>query len=174
MAISGPEIVREISRLRPNLLAYAVSIVGDEHLGDDLLQDVLVSAYEKRETIADVDHFAGWVRVAVRHAALNAIRNRRNKPTLDPSVIDMMDAHWDKYDKVDHSSTVEALRRCIGELSEYSQEIVRLRYTEGLMGQNLADRLSRKLPAVYAALTRTHKALAECVRRRIADKGATL
>jgi len=167
MGIEGEQLVRELARLRPNLMAYIVSIVGDDHLGEDLLQDVFVQAYEKRDTIRDASHLAGWLRVAARHLALNAVRDRRNKPTLDPSVIDVMDRHWSQFDDVEHSDAVGALRRCVHELSSYAQELVRLRYAEGLSGQRLADRLGRKVTTIYVALTRAHKALAECVRRRL-------
>lgn len=170
LPIDGTTLVRSLAQLRPNILAYIVSIIGDRHLGEDVLQDVFASAYEKRHTIDNEVHLARWLRVAARHLALNAIRARRTGPQFDSDILDLIDSHWEQYDYCETNDAIHALHECIGTLSPYAQQLVKLRYTQGLSGKPLADHLGKKLNTVYVALTRIHRALAECVVRRMSGQ----
>lgn len=170
MPIDGTTLVRSLAQLRPNILAYIVSIIGDRHQGEDVLQDVFASAYEKRHTIENEVHLARWLRVAARHLALNAIRDRKTEPQFDSELLDLMDGHWEQYDFCETNDAIHALHECIGTLSPYAQQLVKLRYRQGLSGQHLAQHLGKKLNTVYVALTRIHRALAECVTRRLSSE----
>lgn len=168
MAIDGTILVRSLAQLRPNILAYIVSIIGDAHLAEDVLQDVFVSAYQKRDTIENAAHLANWLRVAARHLALNALRDRKSDPHFSSDILDLLDPHWEPFDAGAGSDTVHALHECIEKLSPYSRQLVSLRYTQGLSGKRLASHLGKELNTVYVALTRIHRALAECISRRLA------
>jgi DNA-directed RNA polymerase specialized sigma24 family protein len=51
-----------------------------------------------------------------------------------------------------------------------AQQIVTLRYVQGLNGAQVAETLGRKVHTVYVALTRIHGRLRECVQSRIAGE----
>jgi RNA polymerase sigma-70 factor (ECF subfamily) len=149
-------------------LAYAGAIVRDDHLAEDIFQEVAVIAMRKREEIRDAAHFLGWMRQTARHRALKALRAMHRSPTMEESLLDLMDEQWAEHDATPSGELMEALRRCLEELSPYARSLVRLRYVEGLSGGRLAEAVGRELNTVYVALSRTHRALADCIRRRVA------
>ena len=64
----------------------------------------------------------------------------------------------------------EALRQCVGKLSDYAQTLVRLRYGNELKGASLAQALNKPINTVMVALSRTNKNLARCVRSQLAGE----
>lgn len=164
------DIMRILLRERDKLFAYIWSIVRDTDLADDVFQDVSMLVIERREEINSESHLLGWVRKAARLKALEALRARKRHPTaLSIEALAVLEDHWAAYDSTKTSVMVDALRRCIEKLSPYAKQIVRLRYVEGMPGQNVAETMNRKVDTVYKALTRIHSALRTCVNRQIQE-----
>jgi len=167
MALNSDTVVRQLVRERSQILAYIWSIVHDEHLAEDVFQDLFVIASRKAGEIEDVEHFQKWVRKAARFEALNAARKRQRSPMIfDAATLDLLDEVWEE-NALELPDRVEALRVCMEQLSPYARRLVTLRYAEGLTGQPLADALERKIGTVYTALSRVHRVLGDCVRRRL-------
>lgn len=78
-----------------------------------------------------------------------------------------MDEQWQEHDGSSNGPELEHLQSCLTKLTPYAQQVVNLRYGQGLTTQKVADALQRKVEAVYKALVRIHNALEECVRRQI-------
>lgn len=173
MPLAPNDLVQALVADRARVLAYILSIVRDEHIAEDVYQEVCTIAIQKQAQINDAGHLGKWVRVTARHRALKAAEKSTRSPAiLDDDMLDLLDSHWDSLAALESSDTLDALRRCMDELSPYAKELVLLRYVEGLSGQALADRVDRRLNTVQVALSRTHRALAECVKKKLRE-GAT-
>ncbi|MEM9110049.1 MAG: sigma-70 family RNA polymerase sigma factor [Planctomycetota bacterium] len=168
MPVEIEDLVRFALRERPRLIAYATVILADEHAAEDVFQDVLIIAMQKADEIASPEHLKGWLRLAARNRSLDVRRTRRNHASvLDPSVLDVLENSWSKLDESDTSARVEALRKCIDQLPPKARKVLELRYVQGLTGQQLADRLGRKLSTAYVAVSRVHRTLHECIQNRL-------
>jgi RNA polymerase sigma-70 factor (ECF subfamily) len=158
-------LIRGIIGRRAYLLAYVRTIVADEHLAEDIFQEVFVLAMRKREEIED-DRLFAWLRAAARLQALEARERRRNGPaTLDAATLDALEAEWDRTDLACAEEDLVALRECLDKLPGRSADLVRLRYAEGLKSGDIARRWNREPNAVYVMLSRVHRKLSECVTR---------
>jgi RNA polymerase sigma-70 factor (ECF subfamily) len=168
-------LVRAILRDRAKLTAYLWGIVRDVHATDDVFQEVCVRAIAKRESIKDEGHLFAWARRVGRDLAVDHVRRRSASPLLfDDKLLDMLESDWDEKDKIGAAETTEALRRCIGLLPAAGRELLKMRYVEGLKSGQIAEQLNRRIDTVYKTLTRTHRALMECVTRRLSaqERGA--
>ncbi|MBI1372518.1 MAG: sigma-70 family RNA polymerase sigma factor [Phycisphaera sp.] len=169
MAIDHDNIVRLLLADRDKLHAYIWAIVRDDHVAEDVFQDVSLLAINKRDEIDGESHFAAWVRAAARNKSLHALRQRGRGPAvLDGQLLDLIEGEWTKYDAARSSDMVDALRGCVEKLSPYARQLVDMRYADGTKPAAIAERLGRKVTTVYVALTRTHKSLAECIQRTLA------
>jgi len=167
MSIEQDTIVRVLMRDRALLQAYIWAIVRDNHLAEDILQDVSVLAVNKRGEIHDEAHLDGWLRQTARYKSLNAIQKRDSSPLrLDDRVLEALEASWGDEHEGGTADLVDALQHCVGKLSDYARRLVELRYSQGLSGQHLADAVDRNLNTVYVALTRIHHTLRDCVREQ--------
>jgi RNA polymerase sigma-70 factor (ECF subfamily) len=155
-------------RERVKLLAYIRAIVRDDHLAEDVLQEVALLALRKRDEIRDGRHFLAWMRLTSRHRALKSLRRRHHQLLVDEALLDRLDEHWAEHDQAPGTDLVEALRYCLERLSPYARNLVKLRYAEGVSGRRLAEVVGRSLNTVYVALSRIHRSLGDCIRQRLA------
>jgi RNA polymerase sigma-70 factor (ECF subfamily) len=155
-------------RERVKLLAYIRSIVRDDHLAEDIFQEVAVLAVRKRDEIRDGRHFLAWMRLSSRHLALKTLRERRHQLLMDESLLDLLDEQWAEHDLASTADLVEALRHCMERLSPHARNLIKLRYAEGISGTRLAEVVDRSLNTVYVTLSRIHRSLGDCIRQRIA------
>ncbi|QNN21925.1 sigma-70 family RNA polymerase sigma factor [Planctomycetales bacterium ZRK34] len=170
MAADRNRILKTIMADRMRLFSYIWVIVRDEHIAEDVLQDVWILATEKIDDTTDIESLRVWIRRAARNKALQAVQQRtRDQLVFSPQTLDNLDAAWGMQDSTRVDETITALRMCLEKLSPYARRVVELRYVEGLTGTRLAEALNRNLTAAYVAVSRINKTLAECVRNRMAE-----
>lgn len=168
MPVTSADIVKVLMRERDRLFAYVWSIVGDVHVAEDVIQEVSLLAAERGGEVANEYALRVWVRRAARLKSLEALRAGSRRPMpLDESVLELMEPHWARYDGLDSSDMVEALRRCMDKLTANNRELLKLRYVDGMKVGEVARALRRKAATVYQAMSRLHANLAECVQRSL-------
>jgi len=171
MPLDSEKVLRLLLEDRSKLLAFIRAIVRDEHVAEDVFQNVSIAAMKKCADIESADHFPGWVRQAARFEALHELRRRDVAPVmLDASLLDLLEGSWAEIEDYNAADRSEALQKCVKQLSPYARKLITLRYASGKSGQKLADALGRNINTVYVALSRTHRTLAECIRRRLGDE----
>jgi RNA polymerase sigma-70 factor (ECF subfamily) len=169
MAVQQDVVVQLLLTHRGKLVGAIRAMVADEHLAEDIFQEVSIAAICKCDEITDVDHFAPWVRSAARLEALTALRNRNRLPrALTADVLDALEQHWQRFDRQPDTDLTDALKNCLERLSPYAKQLVETRYTHGKRGSDLATALRRSLNTVYVALTRVHRSLRDCLRQHLA------
>lgn len=172
MPVPQDQVVQLLLRHRGKLLGAIRAMVADEHLAEDIFQEVSVAAVSKCDEIYDVEHFSPWVRSAARLQALMALRNRNRLPrVLSDEVLDLLEPHWAKFDEQPDGDLSEALNECLERLSPYARKLIETRYVQGKRGNNLAVALKRSINTVYVALSRVHETLRECIKRRLTAEG---
>lgn len=134
---------------------------------DDLAQDALVEAFLSADAYdrsrGDIQSWLrGVFRNRIRRAWQDAVRNHRRKQR---ALLELRRAAADRALRRDLNirPALEALLECLNRLSLKSQKIVRAHYSDGLPGQEIAQRLKMKVSAVYVALHRSRRALRRCV-----------
>ncbi|MBI1369010.1 MAG: sigma-70 family RNA polymerase sigma factor [Planctomycetes bacterium] len=173
MPIDQSTLMRVLVADRTRLLAYIWAIVRDEDVAEDVYQEMAISAVTKVGQINDEDHLNRWLRQAARYRSLDALRRRSAEPLVfDDAVLDALEADWDRRTH-DAMRLRSALRECIASLSPYAQKLLTMRYEQDLTGEHLASAASRSINTVYTALARAHRALALCVRQRLAKGGTS-
>ena len=169
MALDEATIVRELWRQRIGLVAFIEVIVHDEHLAEDVFQEISVAALQKRSQINDAAHLKHWLLQAARFYGVAALRKTsRQRVIFNDQLLDRIEAAWTQHDAGVISDQSAALKTCLERLSPYARRIIELRYGQGITGQDLAHALGRKVDTIYKALTRTHQTLADCIRAALA------
>ena len=170
MPIDRRQFAQTILEDQHKLIAYVLARGGAHQVAEDVVQDVLALAFERMETFRDADHLRAWCREAARRTFLAHLRDDKRQPlAIDQEVLDLLDPHFHQLDGTDGLSAIEALEHCLTKIPPHARQIVDARYQQGLTGQMLADAVGRKFNTVYSTLARTHRALADCVRQRLAE-----
>lgn len=160
--------MRLLMRERDRLFAYAWSIVRDMHLAEDVFQEVAVLAIEKHAEMREPEHLLAWSRNAIRLKALESRRRQGRQPAiLSSGTLELLEQDWRRSHADDAGDVVDALQHCVERLAPNARRLVTLRYVEGLASGAIAEKLQRNVDTVYKAISRAHRALAECVRQQI-------
>ncbi len=169
MPISEDTIVHVLMSQRARLLAYIWAIVRDGELVEDVFQEVSLLAVREREKLRDEAALEVWLRRTARFKALSALRDRgRRAAVLSNDVLDQLDTQWESQQQETSLEEFQsALRHCLKELTPSAQQIVALRYMEGLKGTEVAERLGKQRKTVYQALTRIHNTLRACIAKQL-------
>lgn len=157
-------LVRLLVAEHDKLVAYTWQLVRDDHLVEEVLQEMALVAVEKKEQIVDAAHFLAWSRTTCRNLALSLIRKRGRRPVmLSNAVLDMLESHWQQRDASSSADLLAALRKCVARLGPRARQIVEMRYAEGLRSGEIAKRLGIKVPTMYVTLMRIHRTLSDCM-----------
>lgn len=163
---------RAAAQRRP-LLAYLYTLARDYHTAEDLVQEALTIAHQKREHYFAEADFGAWLRAIARNVWMRERRAGARRPASTEIIDDLADevfapAH---YAEESWAREREALQACLEGLDEADRGLVRGHFSAGRPYAELAEAAGRTLSWVKVRMFRARKALAECVRRRLGFSG---
>ncbi len=169
------DFVKRLMEHRSRLHAFVYALVRDPHLAEDVLQEVAAVLFGKFATFVPGSDFGAWAREVAYREILSVRRSEwRARRHLDPALArEIWSAFERRREGVEPAARREALRRCLGGLADGVRRVLDWRYAAGLSSAEIAARLRRTTQAVDAMVYRTKRALADCVRRRMAGEAGT-
>jgi RNA polymerase sigma factor (sigma-70 family) len=138
-----------VSRYRDMAFGYAMTIVDRSETAEDAVQDAFVQVYANLDRLRDPRAFGAWLRGIVRHECYRALRSEPKTVT------------WDALNGPDGGSVPfhfpsnslwSRVTDALSSLSDEEQEVIRLRYEEGLSHQEIATRLHQTIGKVNMRL----------------------
>lgn len=150
------------------LRGFLVSLVHDHQAADDLLQDLAGRMWAKFGEFDGKRPFVAWGIGFARLLAMEWRRKQQRLPLpMDDATLELLadDAaeHAERHDE-----RLDALRSCLGSLTERQRAVLRLRYQEDQPVKAIAHAWNRTQMAVYKVLQHVHRALLECISETLA------
>jgi RNA polymerase sigma-70 factor, ECF subfamily len=150
-------------RYRSKLLKRCVSVVGDRHLAEDLVQETFLRAYTRIDSFDSSRPFWPWLVTIAERLCFNALRDRRARPeALTASPADSLDrdAYGDgTFDEVarrhDRRSALEAL----GSLPRAQKRALALNALAGLSYQEIAHEERISVSSIKSLIFRARDSL---------------
>lgn len=154
------------------LLRYIMSLVGNRHDAEDVLQRASVVMWRRFGTFAPGTDFTAWATTVAFYEVRNFQRiTGRSRLEFDDDLMQTLAA--ERAQQVQQwSPRMEALETCVQKLDAASRELVESIYTRGLDVGTLAQQQGRAAQTIYNKLNFIRRALAECVQRRMAEATA--
>lgn len=155
---------------RPGLYAYALTCSRDPHLAEDIVQETLLIAMEKRANYAVENDFGLWLvsiarNVWFRERRRAGIRRRRELPQpVEDLAIELVEVPAETWDR-----EAAALRRCVADLGGEDRRLLDHHFSDGEDYETVARSLARSLSWVKVRMHRLRKALLQCVQRRLLE-----
>jgi RNA polymerase sigma-70 factor (ECF subfamily) len=172
MGLDRNDQLRLLVAERGPLLGFIASLARDRDLAEDVFQTLVVITSEKSPDLDTRERFLSWARTAARYEVNNALRKRHRTVALDDNVMDLLESQWAMADRKPATAIADALDRCLGALTDNARRMLRLRFEDGLSGEDLARALGRTVNTVYVGLSRSYRALADCIEARVAESEA--
>jgi len=171
--LTAEQFVEEVKECQAGLRAFVRTLGVDPLWVDDVAQEALVIAYERRADFDENLSFRNWAWGIARNCVMNDRRKAaRRSRILHENISDILHATAAQED-VDEGMTdadqlrMTALRDCLEEMPEKSRNLLRKRYEENEKAVDLAARFDMKAAAVRKSLERIRSSLRKCMEARM-------
>lgn len=128
-------------RYRKRIYALGVFITQSESLAQELVQDVFLKVWEKRQQLRDIVYFNAWLRTVARNTAINYLRaqavERLGLAHLPPDEVAVCNTENDVADR-EYARLLEA---AVNLLPPQQKKVFILHRREGLPHEEVASHL---------------------------------
>lgn len=158
--------VQDLIAAQPWLFTYLLTLLGDIHEADNVLQEANVILWSKADAFRPGTNFRAWAREFAYHCALTFARDRkRERLIVDFSLVENIIAQTDMQE-IDPKRI--ALRHCLTELDEEKVELLRERYRDNTPIATIAEKHKKTEAAIKMSLRRVRVGLMKCIETRVA------
>lgn len=126
-------------------LGTALTLVGDRHSAQDVVQESFLTAYQRLGTLRDPKMFPGWLRSIVRHRSHRVLR--RQKETVSLELVDAI-ADRNPVMELENQELIGATQGAIKNLPSKLQEVVYLYYLQDQSQAAVAAYLNKSVSTV--------------------------
>ncbi|MBN1395489.1 MAG: sigma-70 family RNA polymerase sigma factor [Pirellulales bacterium] len=158
----------QLVAVQRRLYAYILTILPNLADADDVLQETNAVLLRKRDEYEAGSEFGAWAcRVAYFEVlALYKKRQRERKRVLfaDQNMLDVLAGEAESRFAAGDQALLARLEKCIQKLNPLHRRLIRLRYGDNLLADEIAENLSRSSGAVRQLLYRIRMRLLECVK----------
>ena len=161
--------VRELKGAHALLLRYVLSLVGNRHDAEDVLQRASVVMWRRFGTFEPGTDFIAWATTVAFYEARNFLRVAgRARVEFDDELLQTLaDERAQQVRR--WPARMEALEICVEKLEPAQRELVDAIYTRGVEPAEIARQQGRAVQTLYNKLNFIRRALAECVQRQMAE-----
>jgi len=163
------EFVRLLNESHPLLLRYVLSLVGNRHDAEDVLQRASLVMWRRFGTFEPGTDFIAWATTVAFYEVRNFQRvTGRSRLEFDDELMNILAA--ERVAHVRHcSQQIEALEHCTQKLDNASRELLAAIYVDDTPVVEVARQKGCAPKTLYNKLSFIRRALAECVQRRMAE-----
>jgi len=154
------EVMDLVLPYKDKLFRFAKSMVGNSFDAEDVIQEVLVRIWKKKDQFVEIDNKEAWCMTVTRNLSIDKIRSRKNKDTSN------IDDYYHISDKNASPAAAleqkDALKRVMGmlnELPENQRSVMHLRDVEGYTYKEISEMTGLSVDQVKVNLHRARKTL---------------
>ncbi len=139
------------------LLRFATHFLKDEDLARDVIQDVFLKLWQKRDSLDVVENMEAFTMRMTRNRCLDVIRMNRTIPIDAETDRKLKEKTVEVHSKIELSESAEQIKRLIGKLPDLQQMVMQLRDIEQLSYEEIAEVTGLKTNAIRVNLSRARK-----------------
>ncbi len=153
------------------LIHFSASICGSFHLAEEVVSDVFVSIWQKREQLTGVENPKVYLYVCTKNRTINAMKRKQLQVVrFDIVYTEALSIVPDVEEHVLSSQVARKIETAISSLPPRCQLIFRLIKMDGLQYKEVAELLDISSKTVDAQLTIAVKRVADTIRLDMSDE----
>lgn len=150
------EFKTKVLPLSNKLLRFATQLLHDEEQARDIIQDVFLKLWQKKDSLAEVENLEAFAVRMTRNRCLDSFKLK--KPLLDDgTVIRHNDESRDLQNEIELSESAVLVRRLIGKLPDIQRTVMHLRDIEQYEYEEIAQMTDLSVNAIRVNLSRARK-----------------
>lgn len=154
------------------IYSYILTLIPRTADADEVFQETSSVLWAKFDEFETGTHFGAWACRVAYFQSLKFTKARRGDRLLfDEKFLEAADRQLQS-DSATFDARHDALSDCLAALPERDRELITARYAEALDVPRIADRVGKSPNAVYKLLSRIHRDLLVCIKRRTGEDSA--
>ena len=151
------------------ILRYANRLLGNEHDAEDVVQEIWLKLWNKREELRNIKSMEAFAYRMTRNLCLDKIKLKK------PKYYDDREEGAYRYDEADHSpdpesslelkDTLERVNQIIGRLPVQQKTLLQLRDVEELEYEEIADITGLEINTIRVNISRARKNVRETIQK---------
>ena len=154
---------KQVLPTKDKLYRFAFRMLRDEDEAKDVVQEVMIKVWNKREHINTWQNIEAWCMQITKNQVLDKVKSKRYKLTdqMDEG-FDLSDESLGAPDKITETKdTMKSISRIINTLPEKQKQVIQLRDIEGFSYKEIGQIMSVDLSQVKVNLFRARKSVKE-------------
>lgn len=139
------------------LLRFATHFLKDEELARDVVQDVFLKLWQKRESLGEIENIEAFAMRMTKNRCLDVIRANKVIPLDAETDRKLKEKTVDVHSKVELSESAQQILQLINKLPDLQRTVMKLRDIEQLSYEEIAEATDLKVNAIRVNLSRARK-----------------
>lgn len=148
---------------KDKLYRFALKILGDPEEARDVVQEVFIKVWNKRDEMDRLENMEAWCMRLTRNLALDKLKSSKRKLTdsLDQNYEVSMGETATPYRSTELNDTMKSIGKYIAALPDKQKHIIQLRDVEGYSYNEICEILEIDMNQVKVNLFRARKSVRE-------------
>lgn len=142
------------------IFRFALRLIPKEDDAKDIVQDVLIKIWDRRDELAKIENLDGWMFTVTRNLCIDRIRAKKMHLDINTQV-QVEDKEDTPEEQTTKSQLLGLMRKLIDEMPEKQKLVIHLRDIEGLSYDEIAESCGIPLAQVKVNLHRARLSLKE-------------
>jgi RNA polymerase sigma-70 factor (ECF subfamily) len=163
------EFIQELTQVQQRLFGYIYRRVANREQAQEVLQQTNLVLCRKADDFELGTNFNAWAVTVAHYQILSHRKNvARDRLVFSDEVFAVVDNRDEE--SLVHEERLKILRFCYGKLSQVNQELMELRYRDGLSLQQMADEVDKQVEAVRVKMHRIRLSLKKCAQEQLKEQ----
>ncbi len=139
------------------LLRFATHFLKDENEAKDVVQDIFLKLWQKKEDLGKIENIEAFAMRMTRNRCLDVIRARKVVPIDEDTDRKLQEKTIDVHSKVELSESANQIKKLISALPDLQRTVMHLRDIEQMEYDEIAEATGLKVNAIRVNLSRARK-----------------
>ena len=139
------------------LLRFGLQILQNDEEAKDVLQDVFLKLWQKRDELSAIENLEAFAMRMMRNRCLDVIRNRRTVSMEVVKKSHLPDEETRNSDNVELADSANLVKRIMADLPDLQRTVIHLRDIEQLEYDEIAETTGLNVNAIRVNLSRARK-----------------
>lgn len=155
----------------PSLVTFAISIVRSKELAEEIVSDVFIKIWQKRQQLDKVENLSFYLFTAVKNRCINQLNDSKTKVeiTINDATIEFRSLYHDPEQKMISAEMIKQIQGAIQELPPRCRLIFKLIKEEGLKYKEVAELLQLSIKTVENQMSLAFKKIGTAINFRLSQ-----
>lgn len=161
---NGPleDFKNRVLPVKNKLFRFALRIVGNTEDAEDIVQEVFIKVWNKRQDMHKFLNMEAWCMKLVKNQSLDRLKSGQFKASFNnKETKDLESEEHNPHGQSELSDTLKIVHDCIAQLPAKQKQIIQLRDIEGYSYQEIAEIMELDINQVKVNLFRARKSIKE-------------